>query len=134
MAVDALRFEARGKTHRFKFGFAAICRLEANLDKPFGDIIAEMLPGLTSAMLEDPLLLSAATARLRHGHLGALIQAGLDDGDATEATVAEIIDDLGVERAIAVIFGGQANDLAVGSPASKKKAGAGRRKRSIPTR
>ncbi|MEA3042969.1 MAG: hypothetical protein QOH47_807 [Sphingomonadales bacterium] len=123
MAVDATTFKALGRTWRFKFGWAAICRLEERYDKPLGEIFADMLPGITPEMLEQPERLMLAAARLRHSHLSALIAAGLEieadfDGDA----VAEIMDELGLEGALRLIFTGQQNDLPAAKGGTPKKA------------
>lgn len=126
MAVQATTFEALGRTWTFKFGFAAICRLEREHDKPFGQIMAEMLPGLTPELLKDPMQLASAAASMRFDHLGSIIAAGLGE-QATSGQVAEIIDELGFEEALAVIFGASENDV-TGGPAPKKARGRGPKK------
>jgi hypothetical protein len=137
MSVQIIRFEALGRSRTFKFGFQAICRLEARFDRPFGEIIGDMLPGLDPSILDDPARLAAAAGQMRFDHLGALIQAGLDDGTATDADVAELIDELGFDRALGIIFGAAANDLPAmpESPGAGKKKGAARSpRRSTATR
>jgi hypothetical protein len=119
MAVQETRFEALGRSWTFKFGFAAMCRLERHYDQPFGEIIADMLPGLKPEMLKDPVALAAAASSLRFDHLASIVQAGLNDGEVTAEIIAEIIDALGIEAALAVIFAANENDV-TGGPAPKK--------------
>lgn len=128
MATPDTRFDALGKTWSFKFGVGAICRLEQSQGgKPFGDIVNEMLPGLTFFDLEDPAKLAAALPRMRFSLLLALVAAGLDE---TEAVAADIIDDLGLDKALGVIFAAAGNDLGTGRQGAKKGAARPRKKPS----
>lgn len=129
MAVETTTFEALGRTWRFKFGWAAICRLEEEHNRPLGEIFAEMLPGLTPAALDDPEELLRAVAQLRYAHLSSLIAAGLE-GDHTREAVADIMDDLGLERALTVIFKAQKNDLPPAGDKPPKKGPARARGRN----
>lgn len=127
MATPETNFEALGRSWRFKFGIGAMCRLERAMGgKPFGVIIGEMLPGLGLADLDDPAKVAGAMDRLRFTHLVALLGAGL--GGESEDTVAEIVDELGLELALKLIFERAEDDLPLEKP-GPKKAAAPRQKR-----
>lgn len=119
MATPESRFDALGRSWRFKFGVGAMCRLERAMGgTPFGMVIAEMLPGLSLADLEDPERMAEAMGRLRFTHLVALVAAGL--GGEPEEAVEELIDELGLEEALRLVFTRAEDDLPAGKPGPKK--------------
>lgn len=121
MAASETSFTALGREWRFKFGFGALCRLEAEFDMPFALALAHTLPDISVADMGDPEKLAAAAMTIRIGHVRAILKAGLG-ADVSDDEAEEIMDELGLEKVRAVIAQAYTSDVA--SP--KKGRGGGR--------
>ena len=133
MAAPEVRFEALGQAWRFRFGFGALCALEEEFDQPFMLILARCFPEIGLAAADEATIM-AARVRVRAGDLAGILVAGLSENHPgiTRAQVAEIVDDIGLEKVAEILRSVVAADIA-GKDGGKNPPKRGRRPGSTRT-
>jgi hypothetical protein len=98
-------FKAGTKTYRLYFGMRAMKEIELHYDKPFGRAVQGVMPALSPEDLADPAKVAAASADIRVSDVAKLFEFALlkHHPDLDEAKVDDLIDDLGLEEAGALL-------------------------------
>lgn len=100
-------FEARGRVWRLRLGFGALCRIERKFDQPFARVMQTALPHLFE---QDEATRREASLDLRIADLRDILAAALGGG-VTEAEVEEIVDEIGLDRAVVLLTEAAMSDL-----------------------
>lgn len=124
MAASETRFDALGRTWRFKYGIGAICRIEAAFDLPFARALQRVLPDVAAADLTNPERLLEAALDIRLSDIREIFGAAIVEEPSTDE-VDEIIDALGLDEVRRLVSLAFASDVAPakgrrGAPAGKK--------------
>lgn len=98
-------FEYDGKTYTAFFGFRAMKSVETHYDLPFFQALQKAMPSLRPEDADDAEKVAAAGASIRMTEIGRLFQFALlkHHPDITEDDIEDMIDDLGFERAGAIL-------------------------------
>lgn len=118
LARGEVSFEALEKTWTFLFGMNAICAAEEEFDKPFVEVIGEILPG-AAGLVGDPEAAKDAAKRMRFGNIRKMLRFGLIEyhDDIDDLTVGSICDALTLPKVTEILGQGLAAALGGGEDA-----------------
>lgn len=98
-ALDEKRFSALGKDWTARFDFNAICDLEDRTGRPFLEVVAPFMSGVSADANADPQAAIALASRLKMSDLRTILHASLLGAHPklTLPETGEIIADAGIE-------------------------------------
>lgn len=126
MAASETRFDALGRSWRFKYGIGAICRIEAAFDLPFARALQQLLPNVPVADMANPKRLAEAALDIRLSDIREVFGAAIVEVPTADE-VDEIIDELGMDEVRRLVSLAFASDVA---PAKGKRGAATEKKRA----
>lgn len=105
MAADEKRFSALGRDWIARFDFNAICEIEDRFDRPFLEMVAPLLSGVSEADKSDPVKVAQAASRIKMSDLRAIMYQSLLDAqpETTATDTGNIIADIGIDGAMGIV-------------------------------
>lgn len=145
MALDPegiVTFTACGTEYKAKFGFRAQKEVESHFDKPFMAALEGVMPQITEADAEDEAKVHAASAEISLTNMGEMFRFSLlaHQADISAEEVEDIIDDIGLAKALSVMMqalrssrafnAGAGKDATANPPRRVRRATASRAKKT----
>ena len=105
MAADEKTFSALGQDWTARFDFNAICAIEERYDRPFLEMVAPLLGGVSAEDADNPEAVAAAASRIKFSDLRIIFHQSLlhHQPETTAEGAGDVIADMGLEAAMEIV-------------------------------
>lgn len=105
MSADEKTFAALGRDWTARFDFNSICAIEERYDRPFLELVAPLLAGVSVDDRNDPAKVAAAASKIKFADLRAVLHQALlaNQPETTVEDTGRVIADIGLEDTMAIV-------------------------------